>query len=430
MRVAVIGTGYVGLTTGACFAKLGHEVICADIDQAKIDKLRQGEIPIVEAGLGELVADCIINGRLTFVLGAINAVEDCDMVFMCLPTPQGADGEADLSYLLSAAAEISSELAPGTVVVNKSTVPVGSAQKVTDVIGRDDVDIASNPEFLREGTAVNDFFYPDRIVIGSETPEVAQKVAMLYRKIDAPKLLVSTATAELIKYASNAFLAAKISFANSIASLCEAVGANAHEVLEGMGRDSRIGGHFLKPGPGWGGSCFPKDTYALINMAESAGYNFDLLKAVIDANDQQTQSMVDKVAELLGGEVKGATIAAWGLAFKAGTDDTRQSPALSILGRLQNMGANIQAFDPEVKRVEGIKTAPNALAACDGADVLVVLTEWPEFKDVPLDAVAGRMRSRKVLDTRNIIDLTKLNQLWFEYQSIGNHRPYSLVDSL
>jgi UDPglucose 6-dehydrogenase len=309
-------------------------------------------------------------------------------------------------------------------------VPVGSAQKVAEVIGRSDVQIASNPEFLREGTAVKDFFRPDRIVIGAETPEVARRVAELYSGVRVPKLLVSTATAELIKYASNAFLATKISFANSIASLCEAVGANANEVLEGMGRDDRIGSSFLKPGPGWGGSCFPKDTFALMNIAKSAGYDFELLDAVIRANEVQTRSMVQKVRELLGGRIEGATIAVWGLAFKAGTDDTRQSPALSVIQQLLEHGAKVRAYDPAVKHTDAdIELVDDALSACDDADMLVVLTEWPEFSHVPLSEVGERLSSRRLLDTRNVIDLGALNDEWFNYQSVGNHRPYHLVET-
>jgi UDPglucose 6-dehydrogenase len=419
-NVAVIGTGYVGLTTGACFAKLGHRVICADVVPEKVEKLKAGKIPILEDGLEELVAKGLDSGKLSFVLGAENALTGCEFAFMCLPTPQGADGSADLSYLLGAAEEIAKKLPSGAVVVNKSTVPVGSAQKVAEVIGRQDIDVASNPEFLREGTAVHDFFYPSRIVIGGSGEAVTSRVMALYDGVEAPKLLVDTATAELIKYASNAFLAAKISFANSMANLCEAVGADAHAVLDGMGYDSRIGRQFLKPGPGWGGSCFPKDTYALINIAEASGYNFDLLKAVIVANDVQSQLMVKKVHDLVGGDVKDLNIAAWGITFKAGTDDTRESPALKILGSLQQHGAKIQVFDPGTKKVPvGMAAASSALAACEDADLLLVLTEWPEFSEVPLDQAAKRLRHRRVLDTRNMLDRETLSELGFNHQTVG-----------
>jgi len=419
-QIAVIGTGYVGLTTGACFAKLGHDVVCADIVPKKVESLQRGEIPILEEGLEALVREGLDNGRLRFVLGASRAVTDCDFAFMCLPTPQGADGAADLTILLGAAKEIAADLPPETIVVNKSTVPVGSAGRVADVIGREDIEIASNPEFLREGTAVNDFFKPSRIVLGARTQAVARRVANLYHHVEAPKLLVDTATAELIKYSSNAFLAAKISFANSIANLCEAVGADAHAVLDGMGHDSRIGKEFLKPGPGWGGSCFPKDTYALIHIAEAAGYDFGLLKAVIVANDVQSQTMVKKVQAMAGGDVAGVKIAAWGITFKAGTDDTRESPALKILSSLVELGANIQVYDPGTTKVPaGMKVCPSALAACDDAEVLLVLTEWPEFAKVSIEEAGKRLRHRRVLDTRNLIDPLALAASGFHFQTVG-----------
>lgn len=420
LKVVVVGTGYVGLTTGACFAKLGHEVLCADIIPGKVAMLQEGIIPIVEDGLEPLVRDGLKAGTLRFILGAKAAVAGCDFAFMCLPTPQGADGSADLSYVLEAAKELGPLLPKGAIVVNKSTVPVGSAELVADALGRDDVFVASNPEFLREGTAVHDFFEPDRIVIGAQDKKTAQKVAALYGDIDAPKLLVDTATAELIKYASNAFLAAKISFANSIANLCEAVGANAHDVLAGMGADNRIGPKFLKPGPGWGGSCFPKDTYALINIAESAGYDFGLLKAVISANDVQTALIVDKVHSLMGGQIAGARIAAWGVAFKAGTDDTRESPALRVLQALVKLGASVKAYDPGVtKPPQGVELGKDALSVCEGADILIVLTEWPEFAAVPLDEVAELLSHKRLVDTRNMIRLDTLELLGYEYMSVG-----------
>ena len=421
LKVAVIGTGYVGLTTGACFAKLGHTVVCADILPEKVERLKRGEIPIFEDGLEELVHAGLENGRLKFVLGAAAAAKDCDFAFMCLPTPQDADGSADLSYLLTAAAQIATVLPTGAIVVNKSTVPVGSAQRVEQALGRKDVFVASNPEFLREGTAVHDLFRPDRIVIGGPSEAVTAKVAELYANVDAPILRESTSTAELIKYASNSFLAAKISFANSISNLCEAVGADAHEVLRGMGYDQRIGSKFLNPGPGWGGSCFPKDVYALIRTAEESGYEFDLLKAVINANDVQHDLMIGKIAELLGGKIAGATIAVWGLAFKAGTDDTRQSPAIRIIDRLVELGANVQAYDPgTASPVDGVTISPDALSACEGADILIVLTEWPEFGQVSLEDVASRLLHKRLFDTRNIIKLDLLKQLGFEFASVGH----------
>jgi len=421
LTVAVIGTGYVGLTTGACFAKLGHSVICADIIPAKVASLKRGEIPILEDGLEELVREGLDNGRLSFVLGAAEAAKECDFAFMCLPTPQDDDGSADLSYLLTAASQIASVLPAGAIVVNKSTVPVGSAQRVALALQRGDVQVASNPEFLREGTAVHDFFHPDRVVLGGSTPEVTARLALLYKPIDAPILCESTATAELIKYASNSFLATKISFANSISNLCEAVGADAHEVLRGMGYDERIGKKFLNPGPGWGGSCFPKDVYALIKSAEDAGYEFNLLKAVIDANDVQTDLMIQKLSDLLDGKIAGATIAAWGLAFKAGTDDTRQSPAIRIIDHLVELGATVRAYDPGTSRpLDGVEVCSNALSTCEGADILVVLTEWPEFANVPLRDVASRLANKRLLDTRNIISIDELEKYGFTYSSVGH----------
>jgi UDPglucose 6-dehydrogenase len=429
--IVIIGTGYVGLTTGACFAHLGSRVVCADNDNRKISSLRKGRIPIKEAGLPGMVKELTVKRRLEFTTDVAEAVSTADFVFLCLPTPQGQDGQANLGILLDVVGEIAGQVKRGAVVVNKSTAPVGTAARIADIIDRDDVEVASNPEFLREGTAVRDFLRPDRVVIGAENRETSVRVAELYRDIDATKLLVNTATAELIKYASNAFLATKISFANSITNLCEAVGANAHEVLEGMGRDERIGGKFLKPGPGWGGSCFPKDTYALLSMAEAAGYEFDLLKAVVHANEKQLALMVDKIDELLERQMDGSKVAVWGLAFKAGTDDTRQSPALEISQRLLKKGAAIKAYDPAVETApEGIEMASSALSACEDADILVVLTEWPEFASAPLDTVANKLRMRRVLDTRNILDTRKLSILQFEFQSVGNFMPYSLVSKM
>ncbi|MGZ4709906.1 MAG: UDP-glucose dehydrogenase family protein, partial [Acidimicrobiales bacterium] len=299
--IAIIGTGYVGLTTGACFAHLGHNVICADVVPEKIERLQRGEIPILEAGLEDLVREGLQSGRLRFVLGAANAVKDSEFHYLCVPTPQGEDGSADLTYIESAAAEISPLLAPGSIVVNKSTVPVGSTRRVEEALGRSDVFVVSNPEFLREGTAVSDFLHPDRVVIGSDDQSAAIRVAALYIGVAAPLMVTDPASAETIKYASNAFLATKLSFVNAVAAVCEAVGADANDVVLGMGYDKRIGHEFLRPGPGWGGSCFPKDTRALIHIAEEAGYDFDLLKGVVTVNDEQFARVANKVVEAAGG---------------------------------------------------------------------------------------------------------------------------------
>ena len=341
--IAVIGAGYVGLTTAACFAHLGHRVICADVVPEKIEALSRGEIPILEAGLPELVREGIDGGRLSFVLGAAAAVADAEFAYLCVPTPQSDDGSADLSYIRAAAAEIGPLLAPESVVVNKSTVPVGSTRVVEEVLGRDDVSVVSNPEFLREGSAVHDCLHPDRIVVGSDDQVAAARVAKLFSALQAPVIVTDPASAETIKYASNAFLAAKVTFANAVANVCEAVGADVRDVLLGMGYDKRIGFEFLRPGPGYGGSCFPKDTSALIRIAEDAGYDFGLLRGVREVNEEQFERVVAKVERMVGGSVDGQVVAAWGLTFKARTDDLRQSPALEIIHRLMARGGRVRA---------------------------------------------------------------------------------------
>ena len=403
--IAIVGTGYVGLTSGACFAHLGHRVICADIDPARIASLEAGKVPFFEPGLAELVTEGIESGRLTFVLGGAKAAEQADLVYLCVPTPQRDDGSADLSYIEQAAAELASSLRPGAVVVNKSTVPVGSTRVVEQIIARPDVKVVSNPEFLREGSAVADFLQPDRVVVGSDDREAAEKVAALYSRIDAPVIVTDPASAETIKYAANAFLATKISFINAVAAVCEGVGADVHAVVRGIGTDKRIGSHFLQPGPGWGGSCFPKDSRALVKIAEDSGYDFALLRGVIAANDEQRQRMVDKVVAAAGGSLAGVTVAAWGLAFKANTDDVRDSPAVSIIGEMVGLGATVRCYDPKATAdMAGVELVDSALAACDGADLLVVLTEWPEFVAADLAAVAERLRLKEVVDTRNVLD--------------------------
>ncbi|MGQ0743984.1 MAG: UDP-glucose dehydrogenase family protein [Acidimicrobiales bacterium] len=429
-RIAVIGSGYVGLTTGACFARLGHTVVCADVVADKVEKLSRGEIPILEDGLGELVADGLSSGRLRFVLGAHHAVKTAEFVYLCVPTPQGEDGSADLSYVRAAAAEIGPLLTPGTVVVNKSTVPVGSAAMVEEVMGRDDLSVVSNPEFLREGTAVTDFMRPDRIVVGSDDQVAATRVAALYSSLGAPVLITGAASAETIKYAANAFLATKISFANAVANICEGVGADVRDVLLGMGYDRRIGFEFLKPGPGYGGSCFPKDTIALIRIAEDAGYDFGLLKAVTALNQAQFERVADRVVAQAGGSVDGLAVAAWGLTFKARTDDLRMSPALEVLHRLRERGARVRAFDPAVHhgpeaaspddpRLEGLEICADPYAACEGAVVLVVLTEWSEFRRLDFAKVSAAMAEPRVVDARNLLDPDALRRRGFTYVGVG-----------
>jgi UDPglucose 6-dehydrogenase len=420
-KIAIIGTGYVGLTTGACFAHLGHDVICADIDPAKIELLNSGQLPIYEHGLQPIVEEALRSGRLRFVLGAATAAKDCEFAYLCVPTPQGEDGSADLSYLQVAAKEIREVLPAHAVVVNKSTVPVGSTKVVERVLGRSDVAVVSNPEFLREGSAVNDFLKPDRIVIGSDDQSAAIRVASLYLGVAAPLIVTDPASAETIKYAANAFLATKISFINAVAAICEAVGADVNDVVLGIGTDHRIGSDFLRPGPGWGGSCFPKDTYALVKIAEDAGYDFNLLRGVIVVNDEQLDRMVDKVELAVGGDLSGATVAAWGLTFKANTDDLRESPALAIIRRLLDRGAKVRAYDPTVKvpPFDGVELAPTAFEACDGADALAVLTEWDEFRWLDLLEVRSRLARPSIVDTRNLLDRSAALRGGFDYQGVG-----------
>ncbi len=421
--IAIIGAGYVGLTTAACFAHLGHDVVCADVVPEKVDRLQRGEIPILEAGLDEIVREGLQSGRLRFVLGAAGAVADAEFVYLCVPTPQGPDGSADLSYIEAAAREIAPHLAPESIVINKSTVPVGSTRLVEAALERSDVYVVSNPEFLREGSAVADFLQPDRVVIGSDDQSAAIRVASLYIGVPAPLMVTDPASAETIKYASNAFLATKLSFVNAVAALCEAVGADVNDVVLGMGYDKRIGHEFLKPGPGWGGSCFPKDSRALLYIAHTAGYHFDLLDGVITVNDEQFTRVAEKIEAMAGGSLAGRTIGVWGLTFKANTDDRRDSPSLEIIGRLLARGASVQAYDPTVDAPldshPDVTVVADPYAACAGADVLAVLTEWDEFKWLDLDKVAESMAQLRVVDGRNLLDRTALVRRGFAYEGIG-----------
>ncbi|CAB4362673.1 MAG: nucleotide sugar dehydrogenase [Actinobacteria bacterium] len=419
-RIAIIGSGYVGLTTGACFAHLGHEVVCADIDESKVERLSRGELPIYEPGLEKIVTDALRSGRLRFVVGAAVAAAECEFAYLCVPTPQGDDGSADLSYIEQAARQIAPVLPPNAVVVNKSTVPVGSTKVVERVLARPDVKVVSNPEFLREGSAVADFLKPDRIVIGSDDQSAAIRVASLYSGIAAPLIVTDPASAETIKYAANAFLATKISFVNAVAAICENVGADINDVVLGIGYDKRIGHDFLRPGPGWGGSCFPKDTRALVKIAEDASYDFNLLKGVIDVNDEQRERMVEKVRSAAGGSLEGVVIAAWGLTFKANTDDLRESPALAIIAALVKEGALVRAYDPQVANdLPGVEVRSDALAACEAAEVLVVLTEWDDFRLIDLDEVRRRMSGAEIVDTRNLLDRAAARRAGFVYRGVG-----------
>ncbi len=428
-RLAVIGAGYVGLTTAACMARLGHTVVAADIDPERVALLSKGEVPILEEGLPELLAEGLSSKRLRFVVGAANAVPEAEFVFLCVPTPQGDDGSADLSFVEAVAREVAPVLRPGTVVVNKSTMPVGSTRVVERILAGagaaiEEIGVASNPEFLREGTSVRDFLEPSRVVIGCDDPAVAVRVSELYRGLKAPILVTDSASAEMIKYASNAFLATKISFVNAIANLCETVDADVREVVLGMGYDTRIGFEFLRPGPGYGGSCFPKDTAALLHTAERAGYDFALLRGVIEVNRRQHERMVEKARGLVGGSLQGVRVAALGLTFKANTDDLRDSPAIYIVRRLIEEGARVVAHDPAAPArvldlVPGLELDHDPYSACSGADLVAVLTEWDAFRWLDFERIAGELGAPRILDTRNLLDPAALHRLGFVYEGVG-----------
>jgi len=422
-NIAVIGTGYVGLSSGACFAHLGHVVTCVDVVQLKIDNLNKGILPIVETGLEELVAEGVAAGKLIFTTDVVSAVKNADVVFLCVPTPEGADGSADLSYIQTAARTLSPLLRSGAIVVNKSTVPVGSTKVVERELKRPDVSVVSNPEFLREGSAIQDFLHPDRVVVGSDNQEAAIAVGALYEQVGAPIVVTDPASAETIKYAANAFLATKISYINAVAAICEGVGADINDVVLGLGYDKRIGHEFLRPGPGWGGSCFPKDTKAMVKIAQDAGYDFGLLKGVITVNDQQYGRIVDKIRAAAGGTLKGKKIASWGLTFKALTDDLRDSPAIEIVTRLLADGASVSVFDPTVtvapKGLDAITVCSSPLEACAGVDVIAVLTEWDDFRWVSPVEAAGVVSVKQIVDARNLLDRSEWRRAGFEYQGIG-----------
>ena len=420
--ITVVGAGYVGLTAAACLAYLGHRVVCTDIDETRIARLNRGEIPIHEPGLTELVRAGLDDDRLSFVRGSAASAARADFVFLCVPTPAAADGGTDLSFLQAAASEIGPSLRAGAVVVNKSTAPASTTRMLEQALGRDDVAVASNPEFLRQGSAVGDFLEPDRIVVGAADAAVAERVARLYSGLEAPVLVTDPASAETIKYAANSFLATKLSFTNSVAALCEAFGADVKDVLLGVGYDRRIGRDYLQPGPGWGGSCLPKDSRALVAAASAAGYDFDLLRSVLAANDDQFDRIVGKVASRV--ELPGRRIALLGLAFKAGTDDTRDSPALAIARRLTDAGAEVCAYDPAARatattEAAGVVMTDDAYAACEGAAALVVATGWDEFRELDFDRVADLMAERHVVDAHNLLDRDALKALGFTYSGVG-----------
>jgi UDPglucose 6-dehydrogenase len=426
--VAVIGAGYVGLTTAACFARLGHDVRCADIDAERVAQLRKGAIPILEEGLPGLVAEGLAVQRLQFVVGAADAVRGAEFVFLCVGTPQGDDGSADLSAMEAVAREIAPLLQPDTVVVNKSTVPVGTTRLVARWLAESgvshDAGVASNPEFLREGTAVRDFLQPQRIVIGCDDATVAVRVSELYRGVPAPIVVTDAASAEMVKQASNAYLATKISFINAIANVCEAVGADVRDVALGMGYDPRIGSEFLHPGPGFGGACLPKDTAALLHTAAQFDYDFSLLRGVLEVNDRQRWHMIEAIRAMAGGELRGRRIAVLGLTFKANTDDLRDSPAMTITSDLLDDGASVCAFDPvageaAAGEIPGLEVAADAYDACEGADVLAILTEWDQFRWLDYTRVVRAMAEPKVVDARNLLDPAAMRRLGFTYQGVG-----------
>ena len=427
--IGVVGVGYVGLTTGACLAHIGHNVVCGDVDAEKIDRLRDGEIPIVEEGLTEIVSEGISTGRLEFVVGATEVAERSDIVFLCVPTPQDDDGSADLSFIEAASAEIGPVLRKGAIVVNKSTVPVGTTIAVDEVIQRSDIAVVSHPEFLREGTAVNDFLHPDRVVVGADDRSAAEKVAALYESIDTQVIITDAASAETIKYAANGFLAMKISFVNAVAAMCEAVGADVVDVVEGIGSDRRIGREFLRPGPGWGGSCFPKDSHALVHVAASHGYDFSMMRGVIAVNDEQRERMVRKVQHAAGtNDLNGMTISVLGLTFKAGTDDLRDSPSLAVINRLRELGATVKAYDPtttgtlsqiQQSFLSGISVQQSIDEAMSEGDVLVILTEWPEFTSLDLERAKVLLSGSAIVDTRNLLNPQTVRAAGLTYDGVG-----------
>ena len=432
MRVAMIGTGYVGLVSGACFADFGHDVVCVDKDPSKIERLERGEIPIFEPGLDDLVAANVRGGRLSFALDGAEAIRTADAVFIAVGTPsRRGDGHADLSYVHAAAEEIAGLIEGFTVVVTKSTVPVGTGDEIERIIRerRPDADFAvvSNPEFLREGAAIEDFKRPDRVVVGTEDVRAQAVMRELYRPLnlnETPILFTGRRTSELIKYAANAFLAMKITFINEMADLCEAVGADVQQVARGIGLDKRIGAKFLHAGPGYGGSCFPKDTLALVRTATDAGAPVRLIEATVEINDARKKAMAGRVASALGGELKGKTVALLGLTFKPNTDDMRDAPSLDVAPALIAMGATVQAFDPEgmdeaARLLEGVQFRDGPYEAVTSADVVVILTEWDQFRALDLDRVKLLMRQPVMVDLRNVYRPEEMRARGFRYASIG-----------
>ena len=432
MHVAMIGTGYVGLVSGACFADFGHVVTCVDKDASKIERLKKGEIPIYEPGLEALVEQNVNAGRLRFTTEAKDAIAEADAVFIAVGTPsRRGDGHADLSYVYGAAEEIAELMQGFTVVVTKSTVPVGTGDEVEAIIRKNKPDadfaVVSNPEFLREGAAIKDFKIPDRVVVGTDDERAREVMRELYRPLflnETPILFTSRRTSELIKYAANAFLALKITFINEIADLCEAVGANVQEVSRGIGLDGRIGRKFLNAGPGYGGSCFPKDTLALTKTAHDADSPVRIVDTVIEVNAERKKKMAEKVIKAMGGDVSGKTIGVLGLAFKPNTDDMRDAPSLDIVPALIEAGATVKAYDPEGmdearKLLTGVEYADSAYDAIEGADAMVIITEWDQFRALDLDRIRETLKGDVVVDLRNIYSPEDMARKGFEYTSVG-----------
>jgi len=434
MRIAMIGTGYVGLVSGACFADFGHRVTCVDKDASKIDGLNAGVMPIWEPGLEALVKANAERGRLTFTTDVVEGVKDAEAVFIAVGTPaRRGDGHADLTYVFEAVRELAKVIKPGTVVVTKSTVPVGTGDKIEEILreeGMADVSVASNPEFLREGAAIADFKHPDRIVVGAEDDRAEEVLKEIYRPLflnRAPILITGRRTAELTKYAANAFLAVKISFINEIADLCEALDADVQDVARGIGLDNRIGPKFLHAGPGYGGSCFPKDTVALLQTADGAGVEQRIVATTVAVNDDRKNKMVERVEKALGGNVRGKRVGILGLAFKPNTDDMREAPSIPIIKGLVERGASVAAFDPVARHqaeplLSGIEFADDAYAAADGADALVIVTEWDEFRALDLERIAASLRGKILIDLRNVYDRSEAEAAGMTYYGIGRGR--------
>ncbi len=431
MNIAVVGTGYVGLVTGTCFAEMGNHVICVDIDKAKVESLKNGNVPIYEPHLDVIFERNLKQGRLSFTTDLASAVKDTSVIFLALPTPPGEDGSADLSYVLGVAGQLGSIISDYKVIVNKSTVPVGTAEKVHAAIAQNcttPFDVVSNPEFLREGFAVDDFMKPDRVVIGTDSEKARRIMSDLYAPFvrqGNPIYFMDARSSELTKYAANAFLATKITFMNEIANLCEKVGANVDMIRIGIGSDSRIGKRFLFAGIGYGGSCFPKDVQALARTSKDFNYDFKVLTSVMDVNDQQRISIVDKIKSYFDNNLKGKKIAVWGLAFKPDTDDIREAPALYIIDLLLKEGVSVSAYDPEatanVKKVFGDKIhyALDPYEATDNADALLIATEWSVFRTPEFETLSRKMKSKVIFDGRNLYDPAKMKELGFYYNSVG-----------